>query len=304
MIEKLVVVTKKTSLEELLRRHVTLSQVKFYLQTSQDSCAFYQKAHAAYYAGLEKTLTALPKMPQQQIDKEYLPTYSFGEKDLVIVVGDAGLVVNVAKYVGNQPIIAVNPDEERYDNTLGSCTPKTFSQLLQLALQERAPMKILTMAEATLDNGQVLYALNDLFVGRKTHVSARYTLSYQNKKERQSSSGIIISTGTGSTGWLTSIAIMTKELGGGFPSTVPFSQDAEYLLFTVREPFPTKITGTSIIHGKITQEDPLVIISHMPEEGVIFSDGIEQDYLEFPVGRTVIIKPAEKRARLVYNQYD
>jgi len=55
------------------------------------------------------------------------------------------------------------------------------------------------MARARLNDGQELLALNDLFIGRRTHVSARYALRVGDYVEDQSSSGIIVSTGAGST---------------------------------------------------------------------------------------------------------
>jgi SPFH domain / Band 7 family len=62
-----------------------------------------------------------------------------------------------------------------------------------------------TMAQATLHDGQTLLAVNDLFIGQKTHTSARYRIRYDDHEEDQSSSGIIVSTGAGSTGWYRSI---------------------------------------------------------------------------------------------------
>ena len=61
------------------------------------------------------------------------------------------------------------------------------------------------MAQAILNDGQALLALNDLFIGQRTHTSARYTIHYDNREEDQSSSGVIVSTGAGSTGWYRSI---------------------------------------------------------------------------------------------------
>ena len=61
------------------------------------------------------------------------------------------------------------------------------------------------MAAARLDDGQELLALNEVFVGHASHQSARYTLALGERAERQSSSGLIVATGTGATGWAASI---------------------------------------------------------------------------------------------------
>lgn len=302
-LEKVVLVKKETSLEGLLKRHATTSQVKFYLESRGENYNFYLSAHNDYHQGLARTQAAIfTSLRRQLIDKKELDTFQFGNKDLVVVVGDPGLFVNVAKYVGGQPVICVNPDEARYDGTFASCNPDCFSSLLRKTLDEKAGFKYLTMAEARLQDGQVLCALNDLFIGQKTQVSARYALNYQGKTERQSSSGIIVSTGAGSSGWLTSVMIGAYAIATGKQcprDRIVFPHDADYLRFAVREPFPTKITETTIVYGEITAKQPLVITSNMYDSGVIFSDGIESDYLEFNAGIVATVVPSEKKIKLV-----
>ena len=300
---KIVVVKRQTPLEELLVRHSTTSQAKFYLEAAGHSYESYETAHNTYKEGLRMTTTTLPqKFRKQIIGKKDLATFQFGERDLVVVVGDDGLLVNVAKYVGEQPIISVNPDEQRFDGVLASCNVYEFPKILKKALEGKADVQPLTMVEANLDDGQVIRALNDLFVGRKTHVSARYSLEYEGMKERQSSSGIIVSTGTGSTGWMTSVIMGAQAIANGgatLNKDIPFPKDSDYLLFAVREPFPSKITGANLVYGEITRESPLRIESNMPEAGIIFGDGIEKDYLEFTSGRTATIQPSKNKVYLV-----
>src|SRR5262249_23143527 len=156
--------------------------------------------------------------------------------------------------------------------------------------------------KASLNNGETMYAVNDLFIGPKTHTSARYVLSTGKESETQSSSGVIVSTGMGSTGWLKSLLTgaaaithstgslrarqLTEDLVENRNANVrlnvktEFAWDADYLFFTVREPFPTRTTGTSLVFGRVNNETPLLLESQMPEHGVIFSDGIEKDFLE------------------------
>jgi len=78
-----------------------------------------------------------------------------------------------------------------------------------------------------------------------------------------------------------------------------FACDANYLFYTVREPFPTRTTGASMVFGRVTPETPLVLESQMAENGVIFSDGIENDFLEFNSGTQATIDVAERKGVLV-----
>ena len=170
----------------------------------------------------------------------------------------------------------------------------------------RRPIKRVTMAKASLNTGAALYAVNDLFIGPKSHVSARYTLRFGKKEEHQSSSGVIVSTGMGSTGWMKSLyagwAGTAATLGVAPPKKsldVSFPWDAESLHYFVREPFPSRMTGTSLVAGRIPKRAHLTIVSEMPENGVIFSDGIEADFLEFNAGTRATIGIAERQGLLV-----
>jgi len=111
---------------------------------------------------------------------------------------------------------------------------------------------------------------------------------------------------TGSTGWLQSVyagaAAVVEALGGH--AVPPANQgrlpwDTEQLIYTVREPFPSKVTQTGMAFGTIRESKPLVLTSHMAENGVVFSDGMEMDYLPFNAGSTATIGIAPRQARLV-----
>ena len=78
-----------------------------------------------------------------------------------------------------------------------------------------------------------------------------------------------------------------------------FDWDADFLRFTVREPFPTRTTAANLVFGRVTSGQFLVLVSQMAENGVIFSDGIEKDFLEFNSGTRAVIGIAEKKGCLV-----
>ncbi len=74
--------------------------------------------------------------------------------------------------------------------------------------------------------------------------------------------------------------------------------DSEDLVYSVREPFPSRATQASIVHGIANRQTPLRITSRMPTNGIIFSDGIEADYLEFNSGAELTIETAATKANL------
>ncbi len=67
----------------------------------------------------------------------------------------------------------------------------------------------------------------------------------------------------------------------------------------MREPFVSRTSTAEIIFGEIGPGQTLEIISHMPQNGVIFSDGVESDFLRFDSGAIASITIAEKKVSLV-----
>jgi len=302
--EKIVLVTRKTRLEELIERFNTRAQAKFYIEHAGGDFAAYVQEDDAYRHSLELVRRSLEiGLKIQVMDRALVPTYVFAKTDLIVTLGQDGLVANTAKYVRGQPIVAVNPDPQRFDGVLLPFQPENFRPQLEKAMTNRARVRAVTLAEAKLKDGQRLVAFNDLFLGAQSHTSARYRIQYAGRTEEQSSSGIIVSTGAGSTGWLSSIFHQTSgilEFLGGTPvKPLRLEWEEQKLLFVVREPFVSRHSQAGIVAGTVLPGKPLMVESHLPVSGVIFSDGMEADHLEFNSGATATIGIAPERANLV-----
>ncbi|QEH38062.1 inorganic polyphosphate/ATP-NAD kinase [Aquisphaera giovannonii] len=307
--DKLVIVTRKTALEELIERFNTRDQARFYIEHMGGDFDGYQAAHDAYRRAAEALREALPRgLRTHWIERSFLPTFTFGEPDVVVVLGQDGLVVNVAKYLDGQPVVAINPDPDRIDGVLLPYGVREAGGAIARAVRDAEPWRDVTMAQAALNDGQRLLAVNDLFVGARTHVSARYRIRHEGREEAQSSSGLIVSTGAGSTGWYRSIVtgaagIVAGVLGSegilAVQGRYAFPWEARELAFSVREPFISKTSGATIVHGRIVADEPLEIVSQMPQNGVIFSDGVEEDRLDFNSGSIARIGLADRTLRLL-----
>ncbi len=308
-IEKIVVVTKKTPLEDLVQRLNSRAQARFYLEQNQVPFAEYERGDAQYHHSVAALLQQLPRSAKHvRLDRELLPSYQFGPRDLIITIGPDGLVINVAKYLDQQPILAINPDPARIDGVLIPFQVAEAGDHVARALRGDMPIKRISMARAQLNDGQTLYAVNDLFIGPRSHGSARYLLEFAGRREQHSSSGIIVSTGAGCTGWLRSIVTgawqVARHFGGAAdeppaPEQLALGWDSNRLWFAVREPFVSKTSQASIVFGQIAPGQDLVVTSHMPDYGVIFSDGIESDYLAFNSGFIARIGLADRQAHLI-----
>jgi NAD kinase len=307
VLDKIVIVTQKTRLDELRERFNTRAQAQFYIEHMGLDFGDYAREDAVYREAVAEVLRGLESLPAklQRIDRELLSTFLFTQRELVVVIGRDGLVVNAAKYLDGNPILAVNPDPARWDGVLLPFAPREVRAAAAAALAGGAACDEITMAEVALNDGQRLLAFNDFLVGRRTHASARYQLRWGERSEEQSSSGVLISTGAGCTGWLSSARNMAQAVSGlllGRETALPSPALAWHdprLMFVVREPFLSRSSGASLVAGFIEAGQRLCLESHMPEGGVIFSDGVESDALAFNSGAVAEIGSARRRAQLL-----
>lgn len=304
---KVILVVRQTRLDELIARYNTMAQAQFYVEHLGADFSDYLNEDRQYKMSVGTAEELLGKLGRVQVlQRNFLPNFLFGKDDLVVVLGQDGLVANTLKYLQDQLVIGVNPDPGRWDGVLLPFKVSDLDKIVREVFSKRRKVSSVTMAKAELSDGQNLYAVNDLFIGVKSHGSARYRISLGDTGENHSSSGIIVSTGLGSTGWLKSILAGAVGIAGAFTKTnlsladnEKLAWDAAYLYFSVREPFPSKTTSVSMVFGRITASVPMILTSGMPENGVIFSDGIESDYLAFNSGMKATIKVADKSGHLV-----
>ena len=302
---KVVIVTRKTRLEELVRKYNTVDQARFYLEHMDVDFGDYLAEDETYRRSVQTVTDAALKLARVQIiDREYLPNMIFGGRDIVIAIGQDGLVVNTLKYLEGQQLIGINPDEKRFDGILLPYEAGQIQQVLKRVLSGSAGNREITMAEASTRDGQSLLAVNDFFIGCGSHASARYRIGWDGRQENQSSSGIIVSTGLGATGWYKSViqeaGAIAAYFGCGQIPFRPLQWNEKKLSFVVREPFESVATGADIVFGCIERDQQLKVISNMPSGGVIFSDGMEEDRLEFYSGNEAVIRIAGKTGHLVY----
>jgi hypothetical protein len=241
----------------------------------------------------------------QFIERGFLPNFVFTPQDLIVTVGRDGLVVNTAKYLHGQPIVAVNPDPERIDGILVPFTAEKAKAGVGRVLEEKARFHTITMAEVHLNDGQSLLAFNDFYLGQRTHLSSRYRLAWHGRTEEQSSSGVLVVTGAGSTGWFSSTQNMADAVTHLLMPDAPrlprlrLAWDDPRLAFVVREPFLSKASKVNLAAGLLDAGEELQLESRMPDGGVIFSDGVEADAIAFNSGAVATVRTSERQTRLV-----
>jgi len=287
-----VVVHRASELTELLARHGTRGQVAFFLEQRGQSLAAVEERHERTRAALADVSAGLPvDWRRTSVERGELARFVFEPDDVVLVVGQDGLVANAAKYLRDQPVIGIDPLPGINPGVLVPHTPAAGVALAPSASEGRARICARTMVRVRTDDGQSLTALNEVMIGQPGHQSARYRLDVDGRTERQSSSGIIVSTGTGATGWCRSIArIQAPRLD------LPAPTDRSLAWF-VREPWPSPATGADLVAGRLDGDALTVRIES--DQLVAFGDGIENDRLLLSWGQQVSVSVADRMLRTV-----
>lgn len=286
---RVVVVHRRTELDELLARHGTRGQAAFFLSTRGRDLAEVENRHGLQQKALTAVSVAIPAdWRRGAVEREDLPRFLFSPDDVVVVVGQDGLVANVAKYLDGQPVVGINVDRERNPGVLVRHHPADAVKLLAGTknVEDR------TMVQAVADDTQKLVALNEVYIGQPTHQTARYTIrTADGRVERQASSGILVGTGTGATGWCRSAWLERHSA-----ITLPGPADP-VLSWFVREAWPSPATSTDLVEGAL--KDSALTVTVESDRLVVFGDGLESDALRLSWGQTVVVSVADRTLRLV-----
>ncbi|KOU31741.1 inorganic polyphosphate kinase [Streptomyces sp. WM6373] len=296
MAPRAVLVHRRTEYEELLARHGTHGQAAFFLSSRGRSIDEVVGRHDRTRQALRDVAAAVPlTWRSSRVERADLDRFLFAPEDVVVVVGQDGLVANTAKYLSGQPVVGIDTDPGRNPGVLVRHRCADAGPLLRAATAAGGRAEELTMVEAVADDAQRLLALNEIYLGPPGHQTARYRLGPDGENgpgEAQASSGVLVGTGTGATGWLRSLWL---ERGSTTGLPAPCE---ERLLWFVREAWPSPATGTSRVTGELGRGQGLRLTVES-DRIVVFGDGMESDALELTWGQSVRLGIAETSLRLV-----
>ncbi|MEL6177468.1 MAG: hypothetical protein AAFS10_00875 [Myxococcota bacterium] len=288
---RVVMVRRRTEYESLLRDHGTAQMAAFRLKQRGLSLDEVSLRHRLVQHAAEQVLGSVPVTWRKSwVLREDLDRFPFTPEDIVVGVGLDGLVPNVAKYLEGQPVIGVNPFPKLAQKMM-NFRPDQVAQLYSSGAPE---LEHRSMVAVEMDDGRTLIALNELFCGHRSHQSAKYDIDFDGVREYQSSSGLIVATGTGATGWAQSIASTTGLELSDLPNPTEPG-----VMFLIREAWASTFTGTDLLCGWVSPHCPLRITCKMQEGGVIFGDGIESDHLAFGWGELATFQVAARTLNLV-----
>ncbi|MCK9902498.1 hypothetical protein CC117_16545 [Parafrankia colletiae] len=309
---RVVLVHRRTEYAELLERHGTAGQAAFFLASRGRDLAGVRERDAAVTAARQAALAAVPAdWRRGEVERSDLDRFLFAPDDLIVCVGQDGLVANVAKYLDGQPVIGVDPEPGRNPGILVRHAVGELAGLLRAAAgAARGPVPAVpgqdhggpavhtaTMVEAVSDDGQRLLALNEIYVGHPSHQTARYQLAAPDHAgtlhtERQASSGVLVGTGTGCSGWCRSV---WQQRSSHLPLPTP---DTAGLVWFVREAWPSPSTSTNLVEGLLPAPARIEVRAES-ERLIVFGDGIETDTITLTWGQRLSVGVAARRLRLL-----
>src|SRR3954451_15234511 len=144
-----VLVHRRTEYEELLARHGTRGQAAFFLSTRGRPLDEVEQRHEAQQASLAEVSAAVPTdWRRGLLERADVSRFLFAPEDVVVVVGQDGLVANTAKYLDGQPVLGVDPEPGRNPGVLVPHVAADVADVLPGIPGGRRPVENRTMVEA------------------------------------------------------------------------------------------------------------------------------------------------------------
>ncbi len=203
------------------------------------------------------------------IQKDNLTKENIKKVDITIALGGDNHFQYVSHFIENELILGVNSDFLSSEGVLLSGTTNNLELISNRCNNDDYIIEKWTRINVIINKKQVTRATCDIFVGEaERHLTSRNIIFYNGLTRQQKSSGILITTGSGSTGWYNSASRFIDE-------EPIFDPKSKYAKFIVTEPYKGSLTDYSLIKGKIDNDKILKINSLNSNNGRVIADSLE-----------------------------
>jgi NAD+ kinase len=198
--------------------------------------------------------------------------------DLIVTIGGDGTFLAAARHAATEPLLGVNSAPTTSEGHYCGATAADFGAQLDAILAGEGVAAQLTRIRVTIDDVVVGHpVLNDvLFANASPAGSARYAVVVDAGVEHQLSSGLWISTASGSTAAISS---------AGGDVMVRLDRRLQYL---VREPYRPRGRVYNLLHGYV--DTKITLLSRSPHNAV-YLDGRREGFAA-PLGSRTVLTPA------------
>jgi hypothetical protein len=231
--------------------------------------------------------------------KKYLKRAKFLERNevcasriarakLVISLGGDNHFQYVSHFVRDTLLVGINSDPRRSEGCLTPSTVESFEDLAEKVLKDRYDVEEWTRMMVTINGHRIRsLAVSEIFIGEHLRSNmSRHRLTHNQYHEEQKCSGLIISTGSGSTGWYDSACRYI------FPRGNKFKRTDRFFNFIATEPYSGKLAKPKHLHGTVKAKQKLIIHSLNDSEGILTIDSQEKHaFHEGSVAEIVMGRP-------------
>jgi NAD kinase len=201
-----------------------------------------------------------------------------GKVHAVIALGGDDFLKLASQFVKDTPVLGVNSDPSFSHGVLLSTHIDQIQQVICALESGHYRIEPWARIQLTIDGHELSPALNDVVLGKRDfRQMSRHELEFRGERIIQRSSGILVASGAGSTGWFSSAGLYLGREDRSFP------REAPYLRFELREPQVRIATEDGIrsvslpphTEGTLLPGESLRITSLNDDDGIASRDSID-----------------------------
>ncbi|MCE9499048.1 MAG: NAD+ kinase [Leptospira sp.] len=231
------------------------------------------------------------------IFRDDLDRINLSNFELIVSHGGDNHFTYVAHYSLNHLILGCNSDSRTSVGALLSFEPEALLHCVKNGWNgSRIEEWTLISVSIEYPNGETVETVQGVseisIRNNSPDLTSRYIIHHMNKIEEQKSSGLLLYTGAGSTGWYASCA----QKGNPPPS---FSKTEPYFRVYSRELGAREQDRYKLTDFKV--ENKFVVVSEM--NGGISVDSLPENIYDFPAGARATFKVSAKKLNVITN-YD
>ncbi|MEK6933919.1 MAG: hypothetical protein AABW75_03525 [Nanoarchaeota archaeon] len=268
--KRILLVPKLTKVEwDMKRLNLTEQElVKFYEKEGLNLERIFS-SHKKQKESLEIIKKLLSRA--DHIDRDSLNKENISDYDIVISFGGDNHFQFVSHFIYDKPVLGINSDPERSEGALTNVSTGEFGKIYETLLRDNFEIKEWTRLKVEIDDKEINeLAISEIFIGEKERFNmSRHIIKFNGGVEEQKGSGLLISTGAGSSGWYNSASRYLFPDGNSFPKT---SREARFIL---TEPYRGRLSPLNLINGRIKENEEIEIISLSDSSPFISIDSLK-----------------------------
>jgi NAD kinase len=289
---KILVVQKKSKFEQDLEKYGSLEEYKRICDLQNH---LFEKIHQSHLRQEEsrRFLRSNVFPRAEYVFRDQLKEISIPDFDLVVSLGGDNHFTYVAHETRPKLILGCNSDPETSVGALLGFSVESLQRALvsgkgNFGLEEWSLIAT-TLYYPTGEVVETVPTVSEISIRNNSpDLISRYLVCFDGLKEEQKSSGLLVYTGAGSTGWVASC----------FPKkTGPFPKDQGYFQVYAREPRRKDKTWEHFRLIDFRVEDEFEVISEM--NGGIAIDSLTERNYPFPPGTRAVFRLGKEKLKVL-----